>query len=187
MIAFISARYKFCAKLLEGPRTIAEIGCGDAFGAPIVAQNVSSLLCTDIDTEILEENRARCAHFKNIRFEYHDFRQGPLAAPVDGIYSVDVIEHIYPDEERGLLMNITRSLRDQAIAIFGTPNKAAEQYASKNSRIGHVNLKAGDELRALTQQYFDVVFMFAMNDEVVHTGYLPMAHYLWAVCVGPRR
>jgi len=25
-----------------------------------------------------------------------------------------------------------------------------------------------------------------MNDEVVHTGFYPMAHYLLAVCAGPR-
>jgi hypothetical protein len=27
--------------------------------------------------------------------------------------------------------------------------------------------------------------MFAMNDEVVHTGFLPMAHYLLAVGIQP--
>jgi hypothetical protein len=26
------------------------------------------------------------------------------------------------------------------------------------------------------------VFLFSMNDEVVHTGFYPMAHYLFAVC-----
>ena len=187
MIAFVSARYKFCAKLLEGRKAVAEIGCGDAFGAPIVAQGVSTLLCTDIDHEMLKDDRIRCAIFKNIQFEYHDFREGPLTAPVDGIYSVDVLEHIYPQEEPLFLSNIAKSLGDHAVAIFGTPNKAAEQYASPNSQIGHVNLKTGDELRNLAQQHFEVVFMFGMNDEVVHTGYLPMAHYLWAVCVGPRR
>jgi hypothetical protein len=28
--------------------------------------------------------------------------------------------------------------------------------------------------------------MFGMNDEVVHTGYAPMCHFLWALCVTPR-
>jgi hypothetical protein len=28
--------------------------------------------------------------------------------------------------------------------------------------------------------------MFSMNDEVVHTGFGPMAHYLIALCAGPR-
>lgn len=30
------------------------------------------------------------------------------------------------------------------------------------------------------QRYFHNVFMFSMNDEVVHTGFHPMAHYLLA-------
>jgi hypothetical protein len=25
-------------------------------------------------------------------------------------------------------------------------------------------------------------FLFSMNDEVVHTGFAPVAHYLFAVC-----
>ena len=31
------------------------------------------------------------------------------------------------------------------------------------------------------QQFFHNVFIFSMNDEVVHTGYAPMAHYLLAL------
>ena len=29
--------------------------------------------------------------------------------------------------------------------------------------------------------------MFGMNDEIIHTGYLPMAHYLMALCAGPKQ
>ena len=35
-------------------------------------------------------------------------------------------------------------------------------------------------------RYFHDVFMFSMNDEVVHTGFHAMAHYLFALCVGKR-
>ncbi len=37
-------------------------------------------------------------------------------------------------------------------------------------------------MKALLEHYFENVFLFSMNDEVVHTGYYPMAHYLFAVC-----
>ncbi len=30
------------------------------------------------------------------------------------------------------------------------------------------------------------VFLFSMNDEVVHTGFSKMAHYLLALCVTPK-
>jgi hypothetical protein len=36
------------------------------------------------------------------------------------------------------------------------------------------------------QRFFHNVFMFSMNDEVVHTGYHKMAHYLFALCCGKR-
>ena len=31
------------------------------------------------------------------------------------------------------------------------------------------------------ERYFNNVFMFSMNDEVVHTGFHKMAHYIFAV------
>jgi len=49
-----------------------------------------------------------------------------------------------------------------------------------------VNCKSGPQLKSLLQNYFEHVFLFSMNDEVVHTGYYPMAHYLIAVCCGKK-
>ena len=48
-----------------------------------------------------------------------------------------------------------------------------------------MNCKDGKELQAVMERHFDNVFLFSMNDEVVHTGFTPMAHYLLALCVGP--
>src|SRR5438128_29389 len=56
LLGFIAARYKFVAKMLEGSPTVLEVGCGDAFGAPIVAQSVGRLICTDIDDATLTDN-----------------------------------------------------------------------------------------------------------------------------------
>src|SRR5262249_10147959 len=55
-IAFVSSRYKFVAKMVTGCDTVLEVGCCDAFGGPIVAQEVTRLICTDIDEEMLQEN-----------------------------------------------------------------------------------------------------------------------------------
>jgi 2-polyprenyl-3-methyl-5-hydroxy-6-metoxy-1,4-benzoquinol methylase len=186
MLSFIASRYKFASKLLTGSDVAIEIGCGDAFGAPIVAQSVKRLICTDIDEEMLGQNRARCAPFKNIEFRYHDFRAGAFPEKARSIYLVDVIEHIFAEEESRFLANIVKTLTPDGFVLMGTPNKNAEQYASQHSREGHVNLKTQQTLRDLLSQYFQNVFMFSMNDEVVHTGYGPMAHYIWGLGVGPR-
>ena len=37
------------------------------------------------------------------------------------------------------------------------------------------------------ETYFDNMFLFSMNDGVVHTRFYPMAHYLIAVCTGLKR
>jgi hypothetical protein len=36
----------------------------------------------------------------------------------------------------------------------------------------------------LMMEYFENVFMFSMNDEVVHTRFQPIAQYLFALCAG---
>ena len=185
-LVFVGARYKFAAKMVEGLDTVIEIGCGDAFGAPIVAQAVGRLICTDIDEETLEANKGRCAFVENLSFEYFDFRAGPHGANADAAVLVDVIEHIYAEEEDAFLTSIVASLNPTGIAIIGTPNITAEKYSSPNSKIGHINLKDHKALKETCSRHFHNVFLFSMNDEVVHTGYAPMAHYIWAVCAYPK-
>jgi SAM-dependent methyltransferase len=186
-IAFVASRYKFCAKLLAGMDTVIEIGCGDGFGSPIVASEVGCLICTDINPPMLEDIRKRHVFLKNATYELFEFREQSYRPQADAIFLVDVIEHIFSHEEAAFMSNIAASLKMHGTALIGTPNKTAEQYASEWSRQGHVNLKTHKELRDLGLKYFHNVFMFGMNDEVLHTGYPPMCHYLWALCVTPRR
>lgn len=186
MLAFIASRYKFVSKMLADVELAIEIGCGDAFGAPIVAQTAKRVICTDIDDETLTQNRARCKVFKNIEFHYHDFRTASYPEKARAIYMVDVIEHIFPTEEPAFLRSIVGSMTPNGFVLMGTPNKHAAQYASQHSLEGHVNLKTQETLRELLSRHFQNVFMFSMNDEVVHTGYSPMAHYIWGLGVGPR-
>jgi hypothetical protein len=67
------------------------------------------------------------------------------------------------------------------------PSLESQKYASPISKAGHVNCQTLPQLKATMEKYFHHVFMFSMNDEVVHTGYHKMAHYLMALCAGPRR
>lgn len=186
-LAFVASRYKFVAKMLDGRGSVIEVGCGDGFGAPLVAGVVKELICTDINPPMLEDIKRRHHFVKNASFEFHDFREKRYSKAVDAFYCVDVIEHIFPNEEAAFVGNLVGSLNAHGVALIGTPNKTAEQYASQWSRDSHVNLKTHAELKALGLKHFHHVFMFGMNDEVVHTGYAPMCHFLWALCVEPRR
>ena len=74
-------------------------------------------------------------------------------------------------------------LSSKGIAIIGTPNKYAEAYQSEASKMAHVNMFDANRLRSALLNYFHNVFVFSMNDEVVHTGFDKMSHYLLALCV----
>jgi len=185
-LSFKTSRYKFCSKILHTKNNIVEIGCGDAFASAIVAQNAIKLTCTDINRPLLKDNKIRLRNKKNIHFKYHDFRHNSLNENFDGCLMIDVIEHIYPKEENNFITNVCKSLDESAICIFGTPNKTSNKYASKYSKLAHINMKNYKSLSKLGEKFFNNYLLFGMNDEVVHTGYYNMSHFLWLVGIGPK-
>lgn len=181
-LVFVLARYKFVAKMLSGLGRVLEVGCADAWGSRIVQQEVGELTVTDFDPIFIDDVRARMDEDWKMETVVHDMMSGPIDSGFDAAYLVDVIEHIEEKDEKRFLGNIVGSLGENGVCIVGSPSIQSQQYASPPSREGHVNCKDGLELKALMQEFFHNVFLFSMNDEVVHTGFHPMAHYLWTVC-----
>ena len=116
----------------------------------------------------------------------HDMLEGPVDGPFDAAYALDVLEHIQASDEDRFIANIAGSLVPPGVAIFGLPSAESQKYASPPSREGHVNCKSAPDLKQLMLRHFHDVFIFSMNDEVVHTGFYALAHYLFALCVGKR-
>jgi 2-polyprenyl-3-methyl-5-hydroxy-6-metoxy-1,4-benzoquinol methylase len=181
-LAFTLARYKFVAKMLSGRRHVLEVGCADAFGTRIVRQEVSDLTAVDFDPIFIEDVNKRMR--PNWRFDcfVHDILERPVPGSFDGIYALDVLEHIQPGDEKTFLDNFTASLAPHGVAIIGMPSLESQAYASEISKAGHVNCKSLPDLKRTMEKYFANAFMFSMNDEVVHTGYYKMAHYVIALC-----
>ena len=186
-MAFVLSRYKFVAKMLQGRSRVMEIGSGDGFGLPLVAQAVEHVYAVDWDSRLLEGNARRLAHLRNVTYVHADLNKEPPPINVDTAYWVDVLEHLDVGTESTVIENILRCLPDDGVLLTGTPNSVAAQHASPQSKALHINLKSMDELRTLMERYFRNVFMFGMNDEVLHTGYAPMCHYIWSLAVGVRR
>jgi 2-polyprenyl-3-methyl-5-hydroxy-6-metoxy-1,4-benzoquinol methylase len=185
-MCFVLARYKFCAKMLAGKGRVLEIGCGDGFGIPIVAQHVGSLHCVDWERRVIEGNPRRLCFLQNVTYEEVDVSKKPPRGTYDAAFSIDVLEHLEPDVEDDFMGNVLGALLPAGVLIIGTPNKTASEHATARSEIQHINLKTSSNLRELMDTYFENSFIFSMNDEIVHTGYYPMAHYLIAVGVGKR-
>lgn len=185
-LLFTLARYKFVAKLLADKEMVAELGCGDAFGMRLIAGNVKKVDGYDFDPVFVENAINMNQEVKNAHFFVHDILTKTLPKKYNAIYALDVLEHIDRAKEKTFMRHVVKSLAPQGIFIAGSPNLTSQKYASKPSKIGHVNCKTHDELKTLFNKYFHTVFVFSMNDEVVHTGFGPMAHYLFAVGVGQR-
>jgi len=180
-LLFTLSRYKFVAKMLSGRRRVLEVGCADAFGTRLVAQEVGQLTATDFDPVFVEDARRRMDERWRFECRQHDFLEGPLEGAFEGAYALDVIEHIPQEQEEVFTGNIVGSLEPEGVLILGSPTIQSQAYASPPSKAGHVNCKDGQGLKALLGRFFHNVFVFSMNDEVVHTGYFPMAHYLLGI------
>lgn len=186
-LAILLSRYKFVGKMLSGKRRVAEVGCGDAFGSRVVQQEISELTVLDIDPVFIADIEQRMHADWPLSAATHDMLGGPYPGIFDAAYSLDVLEHIPADQEQSFIRNIVSSLNNDGVLIIGMPSLESQAYASPQSKAGHINCKHGPDLKALMARFFDNVFLFSMNDEVVHTGFSPMAHYHLALCCGKRR
>ncbi len=178
-LVFTLSRYKFVSKMFEGFNSVLEVGSGDGFKSPIVKQFCKKLTLTDIEKQNKDDfynNR-----FQNTKFILHDFTKKELNQKFDGIYSLDVLEHISKKKEKIFIKNIKCSLKSNGVLIVGMPSLESQKYASKWSKIGHINCKNKKDFKNFLSGFFHNVFMFSMNDEIVHTGYDKMSHYLFGI------
>jgi 2-polyprenyl-3-methyl-5-hydroxy-6-metoxy-1,4-benzoquinol methylase len=180
-MVFTLVRYKFVAKMLAGCRHVLEVGCADAFGTRLVLQEVSRLTATDFDKVFVDDVLRRMDRRWKFECRQHDMLEGAFPGSFDAAYALDVVEHIPVEKEPIFVENIVRSLTPEGILILGSPSLESQRYASPPSKAGHVNCKTGETMRGLLRQFFHNVFIFSMNDEVVHTGFTPMAHYLFGI------
>jgi len=183
-LAFVLARYKFAADLGTSNRSILELGCSEGIGAPLLAEKALSYTGVDIDPEAIvaaDQNLSQ----KSFRFICDDF-MGKSYGFFECVVSLDVVEHILPEYENLYFDTVFKNLSEDGIAVIGTPNITASPYASKASELGHVNLYSQERLVGKLREYFYHVFPFGMNDEMVHTGYAPMCHYLMCLCCHKR-
>ena len=183
---FTLARYKFVARMLSGRERVLEVGCADAFGTRIVQQAVSKVTAVDFDPIFIADVNERMNPHWPFEAFVHDMLADSVPGKFDAAYALDVLEHIAAHDEHRFIANTVRSLTPEGVAIFGMPSLESQTYASPQSKAGHVNCKSGEELKATLEHHFHSVFIFSMNDEVVHTGFYPMAHYLLALCAHRR-
>lgn len=182
-ILYSLAYHKFAAKMIGNGKEILDIGCSEGLGTMLLAEFATKVVGIDIDAPAIasaEQNFAR----PNVQFRAGDILTTNLDEVFDAAVSFDVIEHIYPQNASAFIDAYAKHLRPDAVAIIGTPNITSNQYANERTKSGHVNLYSAERLQAEVSRRFRNVFMFSVNDELIHTGFSPMAHYLIVMGVG---
>ena len=184
-MVYTAAKYKFVAKMLEGSERVLEVGCGDGFGTPIVAQQVKALEGIDFYKPHIEEARHNVV-LPNLTFHSGDFLDGNEAwrGAFDGIYALDVLEHVDPEQEERFLKTILVCLDPDGVFICGMPTLASQAYASEYNKAAHINCQHPAQITATLKKYFKAVFSFGMNDEMLHTGFDMMRQYQINLCAG---
>lgn len=180
-LGFVLARYKFVSKMLTGKKNVLEIGCGDTTGSRIVKSTVGHLEGIDINAERMTSSPSKGTKWE-IPTSVWNVIDGPLPRKFDGIYCLDVMEHINPDDEEKFLGHITRMMTWNGTFIVGMPSLESQVYASEGSKAEHRNCKTEQGLRDSLSQYFANVFIFGMQDEVLTCSFGPMNHYRLAIC-----
>ena len=185
-LLFMLSRYKFAAKLLpqQSQVDVLDLGCSEGLGTLMLAEHGHRVTGVDFDEDAIRHAQ-QTLNKPNVAFVCADLL-GRKFGTFHAVISLDVIEHIPEPDEDVFLETICSNLDASGFCLIGTPNATAAQYASKTSQVGHVNLFTAERLISLIMKYFHHVFLFGMNDEVVHTGFYPMCHYLLALACGKR-
>lgn len=178
-LAFVLSRYKFAAKMGAKRGKILELGCSTGIGATILGEFAESYVGVDLDLSAIDTAKKNLI-FPKYQFLHDDF-MGKDYGRFEGVISLDVVEHIHVEHEELYFRTLLKNLSPEGICVVGTPNITSVPYASVASQLGHVNMYSQDRLQLVMKRYFHQVFSFGMNDEMMHTGFGSMAHYLLAV------
>ena len=180
------SRYKFVSRMFEGYDQVLEIGAGDGFKSLVVETSCKNLTLSDIDSRDITAFKKDYSKISRANFIKHDFVKSKLNKKFQGIYALDVLEHVPSSKEHKFLKNILESLLKTGSLIIGIPSLESQKYASPLSKKYHVNCKSKSELKKFLSKYFNSVYMFSMNDEVLHTGFDQMSHYIIAIATNKK-
>lgn len=182
---FILSRYKFAAKMLSKKNNVIDIGAGHGFGSVLLSKFVQNLLSVDIDKDLIEYSKQTHSKCNNLNFELFDLLSydKKYVEKFDGLCSLDVIEHFEKDQIEYVVSQYHNLLKDNGIAVIGTPNIASRPFASQRRIDSHPFEFDYDTFYNSLNKKFSNVIVFSMTDETVSTSFSKLAWYFMAVCI----
>lgn len=154
-------RYAFARSLVKG-RQVADVACGEGYGAALLAGAADSVVGVDIDPASVAHARQRYADIANLRFECADATRLPFAdASLDAIVSFETIEHLHAQTE--LIAEFARVLKPDGLLILSSPDKRTYSEARDYHNEFHVRELYREELLALLTPAFPALWLYGQK------------------------
>jgi 2-polyprenyl-3-methyl-5-hydroxy-6-metoxy-1,4-benzoquinol methylase len=184
LILFTLSKYKFAGKHINKSDIVLEIGCMDGFASLLLSSFCKELIAVDFyQSHIQDAKKYICEHVENIEFKGLDFLESEFDLEFDFCVSFDVLEHIDPKQSDLFIDKVFAALKHDGSAIIGVPSLNAQRYTSNVNKNSHINCKSRQSRLCELRKKFKKVYVYSMNDEVVHTGYFEMAQYEIYLCI----
>jgi SAM-dependent methyltransferase len=189
-------KYEFVSTLLKDQGSVLDVGCSDGYGSAILSETGSkNVTGGDISLQAVEYAKQHygregltllCFDATNLPFPSDSF---------DAVVALEIIEHLPEIEQKRLLSECVRVLRNGGLIICSTPNKRTYSTVKVGGLVnlnpGHVKELSIPEFHNLLGEYCVDITLYGqwfMNsvEIIVHKGFLSACLMVekFASCLG---
>jgi len=152
-------RYYWVLPLIKDLQ-LADLACGEGYGAALLAQHAKHVTAVDIDAVTIQKAQQKYPQ-ENIRFVCADALNTDLAADqFDCITSFETLEHLA--EHEALLLEFKRLLKQDGVLIISTPDTDVYNPQDKHNH-HHVKELNRGEFQALIAKHFKHHVLFGQQ------------------------